>query len=392
MARSFGATWWGRAWIDALEAGALADPNRLSRGRTYARQDRVHDIEVEPGLIRALVEGTETYTAQLGVRELSDERWDELLDTTMERAAYSAALLSGEVPTGLGDMLLPRAGDLSGDCSCPDWGDPCKHIAALCYLVADTFDADPFALLLVRGRGRDGVLAEIRRRRSAALGITEEDTSDSPRGRDPGTKAADAWRREPEPLTRSFPLPRHPGSLVRLDTAPPAGSGINESELRALVADAATRAHRMLAGDGNSGLGLSASADVVRRASEAERDQLARISAATKVPLDQLQAAAGAWRHGRAEGLRASRQRWDPPDGAMAPGVAAIARLGDGAKVRRNAVSLGSVQLRLDEHGVWWRFDTDDELGWVLSAPGTQDPEELIVDGFQGSVQGFQGS
>lgn len=378
MARSFGATWWGRAWIDALESGALADPNRLSRGRTYARQDRVFDIEVEPGLLRARVEGTDTYTAQLGVRELSAEQWDDLLDTTMERAAYSAALLSGEVPSGLGDLLLPGPGDLSGDCSCPDWGDPCKHVAALCYLIADTFDADPFAILLVRGRGRDDVLAEIRRRRSVALGTDGDEQSDSTRGRDPGVKAIEAWRREPEPITKSFPLPRRPGSLVTLGAAPPAGSGVSEPQLRALVADAAERAHAMLVGDGDSGLGLSASADVVRRAASAENDELALISAATKVPRDQLESAAQAWRHGRAAGLRASRQRWDPPAGAMDAGLVALGRLGEGAKVRRNAVSLGTVQLRLDEHGTWWRFETDDELGWVLTAPGNQDPTELV--------------
>ena len=314
------------------------------------------------------------------MRQLSADQWDELLDTTMERAAYSAALLSGEVPNGLGDLLLPGPGDLSGDCSCPDWGDPCKHVAALCYLIADTFDADPFAILLVRGRGRDEVLAEIRGRRSAALGIEGGTPSDSPRGHDPGTKAVDAWRREPEPLTRAFPLPRHPGTLVRLGAAPPAGSGVDESELRALVADAAKRAHAMLVGDGDSGLGLSASADVVRRASQAEHDQLPRISATTKVPLDQLEAAATAWRHGRAAGLRASRHRWDAPESAMQPAVTAMDRIGDGAKVRRNAVSLGSVQLRLDEQGVWWRFDADEELGWVLSRPGSADPNDLLLD------------
>lgn len=373
MARQFGATWWGQAWIDALETGALADPGRLSRGRTYARQGRVRDIEVEPGLIKARVHGTEIYGAQLGVRQLDSAAWDALIELTMSRAAYSAALLSGEVPHGLGEQLLPKRGDLSTECSCPDWGDPCKHVAALCYLIADMFDVDPFALMLVRGRGRDEVLGEIRSRRAASLGTDVSVGSDLPRGVDPGMSASDAYREEPVPLDRAVVLPREPGTLLRLAAAPPADSGVDEDELRELVSDAANRAHALLSGNGDSGLALGASADVVRRAVKGDLD---RISAATKVPRQDLRAAAQAWRHGGGDGLRASRHRWDPEPGQLQPGLDALR---DGAKARGNAVSLGGLQLRLDERGVWWRFEADDQLGWVLTAPGSKDPVDLLA-------------
>lgn len=379
MARQFGATWWGRAWIDALEMGALADPARLSRGRTYARQGRVRDIEVEPGLIKARVDGTEIYGSQLGVRELTSAAWDELIDLTVSRAAYSAALLSGEVPHGLGEQLLPRQGDLSTECSCPDWGDPCKHVAALCYLIADMFDADPFAIMLVRGRGRDEVLGEIRSRRAAALGMDVSVGSDLPRGADPGMSATDAYREEAVPLDRAVTLTRESGTLLRLSTAPPADSGVDEDELRELVADAARRAHALLSGSGNSGLGLSASADVVRRAVAGD---VKRISAATKLPVGDLQAAAQAWRYGGADGLKASRHRWDPAPEQLQPGVDAFTdrlKVQGGAKARGNAVSFGSIQLRLDEQGTWWRFEADDQLGWLLTAAGATDPTELLI-------------
>lgn len=372
MARGFGATWWGVAWIDALETGALADPARLSRGRTYARQGRVAEIEVEPGLVKARVKGKGLYFSQLGVRELDDAGWDELLDTTMSRAAYSAALLSGEVPHGLGEMLLPKRGDLSPDCSCPDWGEPCKHVAALCYLIADMFDSDPFALLLVRGRGRDDILGEIRSRRAAALGVKTSAGSDLPRGADPGCAAAAAYREDQIPMARAMTLPREPGTLLHLAAAPPADSGIDEDELRELVGDAARRAYAVLSGTGTSGLELGANADVVRRAVHGDVD---RIAAATKLPTTELAAAAQSWRFGGAAGLRIARHKWDPEPTQLQPGLVALR---DGAKARRNTVSLGGLQLRLDEDGTWWRFEADDELGWVLTAPGAQEPADLL--------------
>ena len=150
MVRRFGNTWWGKAWLDALEQRALVDPNRLPRGRTYARQDRVMDLELGPGQLRARVLGTSMYRSSLHLRVLTDSEWDHVLDTVMSRASNAAALLAGEVPPAIGDLVLPDRGDLGPDCSCTDWAEPCKHVAALCYIAAPFEPTPPSGQYLAR--------------------------------------------------------------------------------------------------------------------------------------------------------------------------------------------------------------------------------------------------
>lgn len=383
--RTFGATWWGQAWLDALEQRALVDPNRLPRGRTYARQDRVRDVELSPGHVQAYVWGTERYRSQMSVRVLTDGEWDAVLDVVMVKAANAAALLAGEVPRDIGSLVLPDRGDLGPDCSCPDWAEPCKHVAALCYVLADVFDEDPFALLALRGRGRGEVLDEVRRRRAAALGgAAPAEVSDLPRGADPGTPATAAFKRTSEavaqadgaePLMGPRAAPRRPANRYELAVAAPADSGIEADALEALVADAADRAWRMLAVGESSGLDASVGDDVVRRAARSNRWQRDGIAEATGLDRDELEAAALAWQVAGRPAYRASRARWEPDAGAMDRGASA---LGDQAKVRANRVSVGPLQLRLDEDGAWWRFDSDDTLGWVLTAGPAADPAELL--------------
>lgn len=372
MARQFGETWWGKAWLEALEERGLEDPSRLPRGRTYARQGRVSEAEVGPGLLRARVEGTETYYSSLHIRQLDDHEWDLVLDTIMGKAAHAAALLSGEVPTALNELLLPASGDLSPDCTCPDWAHLCKHAAALCYVAADVFDADPFALLALRGRSRNDVLSEVRRRRSGAIGATHETMTGLPRGSDPGMNATAAHRRVPLSLEQSAVLPRQAATRSALAPPPPADSGIDPGELSELIDDAAQRAWRMLADGAVSGLALSVGADVVRRSTTGDRE---RIAAATKLDPDELEASTIAWEIGGLDGLRVSQRRWDATPIQLAPGVAV---LGSDARVRANTVLANGIQLRLDEDGRWWRFDADDRLGWVLSVDFAVDPADLV--------------
>ena len=120
-----------------------------------------------PGEVTGFVHGSRSvpYRVRLEVRQLRDDEWDGLLDAVAAKVGHAAALLDGELDTGIledahaaGVDLLPVAGDLRSHCSCPDWANPCKHVAALCYLTADLLDDDPFALLLLRGRDRDTVL------------------------------------------------------------------------------------------------------------------------------------------------------------------------------------------------------------------------------------------
>ncbi|MFF9482399.1 SWIM zinc finger family protein [Streptomyces sp. NPDC014733] len=165
---TFATTWWGHAWLDALETTAL-DPARLARGRAYARDGHVDTVNITPGRILATVRGSRPrpYSAEIRLRALPDEEWDTLLETVAAQPAQLAALLAKKLPETLADgtvPLLPGPGDLTPRCSCPDHGRPCKHAAALCCHVARLLDADPFVLLLMRGRGERELLDDLTRR------------------------------------------------------------------------------------------------------------------------------------------------------------------------------------------------------------------------------------
>src|SRR5450755_2461765 len=172
-----GQTWWGRAWVEALEQRARLDPNRLPRGQEYARSGSVGELVLAPGEVRARVRGRKRapYEVRIRVRQFADHEWDQVLDAISAQLGHAAAMLDGELPpevaadvTAAGLDLLPVAGEVGPRCSCPDDADPCKHSAAVCYLVADALDADPFAVLLLRGRTRGEVLAGLRARRRGA--------------------------------------------------------------------------------------------------------------------------------------------------------------------------------------------------------------------------------
>ncbi|SDH51265.1 SWIM zinc finger family protein [Nonomuraea jiangxiensis] len=163
---SIGSTWWSRRFIDILER--VCDRGRLSRGRAYARQGQVLSIDLVPGEVRAAVQGSRSEPYQVGIRiEAYDEdRWATIEHSIAAQAVYRAKLLAGEMPVeieelfaALGIDLFPR--DLDMDCSCPDWGFPCKHLSAVLYLLAESFDDDPFLVLAWRGRTREQLLGSL---------------------------------------------------------------------------------------------------------------------------------------------------------------------------------------------------------------------------------------
>ncbi|WP_447036742.1 SWIM zinc finger family protein [Streptomyces sp. DSM 118878] len=179
----FAATWWGNAWIDALEASAL-DQGRLTRGRTYARDGAVDTITVAPGRIVAYVHGSRPrpYRAEIRLRTMLPEHWDRFLDAVTADPAHIAALLDKDMPHALADAadhadvpLLPGARELSPSCTCPDRGHPCKHAAALAYQTARLLDADPFVLLLLRGGEESDVLDELAHRNARASAVEQQD-------------------------------------------------------------------------------------------------------------------------------------------------------------------------------------------------------------------------
>jgi uncharacterized Zn finger protein len=175
---AIGEQWWSRRFIGVLESYGMS--GRLARGRSYARAGQVLDFELSQGKVTARVQGSRVrpYQVRIGVLPLTTAQWRRVLKQLASQALFRAKLLAGEMPHEIeevfsecGTPLFPRsAGDLDMHCSCPDWGVPCKHLAAVCYVLAEEFDRDPFAMLAWRGKGRDELLTALRQIQGAAPG------------------------------------------------------------------------------------------------------------------------------------------------------------------------------------------------------------------------------
>ena len=175
----FGDSWWARRWVQALERFSIG--SRLSRGRSYARRGQVVSIEVVPGEVSASVQGSRKrpYRVSIAVATLSDSDLRRLRDALAERPAFAASLLAGRMPEDVEDAfsdvglsLFPsRMSDLETDCSCPDFANPCKHIAAVYLLLGEEFDRDPFLIFRMRGIERDELLGPDLRRSAEASAL-----------------------------------------------------------------------------------------------------------------------------------------------------------------------------------------------------------------------------
>src|SRR5262252_8626700 len=181
-----GTTWWGQRWIESLEKVLAGDSGRLSRGRTYARAGRVHDLVITDGKVTAKVTGSRDapYAVTIELSQLSAGAWDKAVSAMASQAHFAAALLAGEMPKEIDEAfqsakssLFPvKRTELTTDCSCPDWGDPCKHVAAAHYILGEELDRDPFLLFELRGRKKTQVLDALRAARGSGDG-TEPLTS-----------------------------------------------------------------------------------------------------------------------------------------------------------------------------------------------------------------------
>jgi uncharacterized Zn finger protein len=160
---AFGESWWARRWISVLEDFDLGA--RLGRGRSYARRGQVLDVAIERGLVEARVQGSRPapYKVSIKVKTLSGAQWKRASAALAREARFAAKLLAFEMPEdvekafeGAGLSLFPeRRKDLTTECSCPDWSNPCKHIAAVYYLLGEEFDRDPFLIFKLRGMARE---------------------------------------------------------------------------------------------------------------------------------------------------------------------------------------------------------------------------------------------
>jgi uncharacterized Zn finger protein len=156
---TFATSWWARRWISVLEALNLG--GRLQRARSYARRGQVLDIAIEPGTVRAEVQGSrpKPYAIAIGVAQIGTQQTKRLAAELAKNPYCLAKLMAREMPQDIetlfnvaGVSLFPsRASELHTECSCPDWSNPCKHIAAVYYLLGEEFDRDPFLILRLRG-------------------------------------------------------------------------------------------------------------------------------------------------------------------------------------------------------------------------------------------------
>jgi uncharacterized Zn finger protein len=396
-------TWWGNAWIKAMEDTSL-DRERLTRGRRYARAGHVGPITVSPGRIAAPVSGSREvpYRTVVLVQQLTAAEWERFLDQVATVAGHIAALLDRDMPHDLveaaedaGVRLLPAVGDLDPDCDCPDWGYPCKHAAALSYQASWLLDEDPFVLLLMRGRGERELLDELQRRNARHAGprAPQPRSGDTPAGGDPvrgttgGTPAEQAYARGAPPLPAAPPLPPAPaaaGALASLAPAP----GVDPEALALLAADAAVRAHELLAaGDAaEPAPELDEWQDTVRMAATHQDGRLqARLRNASGRPAE-LARAARAWRYGGQAGLGTLEGSWSPPQADLARARAALAAAWDGEDVpelsvwrNRWTLSGHGVQLRYGRDGRWHPYR--EEAGrWWPAGPPHRDPAAALTE------------
>ena len=164
----FGSNWWAKRWMQTLEQFNIGA--RLSRGRSYARRGQVLSIDIRNGAVAAQVQGSRKrpYDVEISVKTIGPADWERLREALAEQPVIAASLLAGRMPESVEDtfeavglsMFPERGDDLDTDCSCPDWSNPCKHIAAVYLLLGEEFDRDPFLIFRMRGMDREELLGE----------------------------------------------------------------------------------------------------------------------------------------------------------------------------------------------------------------------------------------
>ncbi|MBE9562879.1 MAG: SWIM zinc finger family protein [Proteobacteria bacterium] len=176
MAIKFSRTWWGKRFIEALEG--FSDTARLGRGRSYARNGKVLNYEIKNGKITAKVKGSinpyfgvykePKYNVSIEIKQISAGQWAKSIKQMATKASVVSRLLLNEVPNNIEDYfdnsspLLPlNSKDFNTTCSCPDYANPCKHIAGVYYTVASQLDEDPFLLFELRGLSRQQLQQEL---------------------------------------------------------------------------------------------------------------------------------------------------------------------------------------------------------------------------------------
>ncbi|MEV3970753.1 SWF or SNF family helicase [Streptomyces sp. NPDC050698] len=387
--RGFAQTWWGQAWLTALEGTAL-DSAQLKAGRRLARAGAVGAVSVRPGRLTAVVQDRDrtAHRADVLLEELSPGQWERFLDMAAERAGHVAALLDRDMPPHLvedaadaGVELLPGLGDLEPRCDCGGW-DHCGHTAALCYQVARLLDQDPFVLLLMRGRAEATVLDDLQTRGGSTSGAGLAGPS--------GVDAAEAYAAGDilPPLPPLPELPDEPGAPPSLDTETQPAPGVDPDALEFLAARTAVRAHTLLtrALRGGFEAELTLPQDAARLAAGSPgREMRDRLADGSGRGREGLAAAVRAWRHGEAAALSVLDEEWRVEGDALARARAALDAAWETddrpelrARGNRWTVVGAPAQLRLGRDGRWWPYRK--ERGrWLPAGGAAQDPATALT-------------
>src|SRR5215471_17269172 len=192
----FSRTWWGQRFIEALEE--FTDPARLGRGRSYASGGRIIEYTLNKGTVTARVRGSinpyfgvykePIYKTSITIKAISLDDWTKVIRQIASRADLVTKLLMNEMPdtiedafSRLGLHLLPHSErDFLTDCSCPDYFNPCKHIAGVYYLLASALDNDPFLMFELRGLSRNDLHAELARSHLGKILVSALEADEEP--------------------------------------------------------------------------------------------------------------------------------------------------------------------------------------------------------------------
>ncbi|MGY5126984.1 SWF or SNF family helicase [Streptomyces nigrescens] len=398
--RAFARSWWGQAWLKALEDTAL-DGKQLKLGRQHARAGAVGAVSVRPGRITAVVQDRDhtRHRSDVLLQQLSAADWDRFLDMVADRAGHIAALLDRDMPPVLvedaaaaGIELLPGIGDLESECSCGAW-DHCAHSAALCYQLARLLDQDPFVLLLMRGRGERELLDELQARSASRAELPAGEAAERSGA---GVPAAEAYAARDilPPLPAAPPPVAAPGAPPVLGGGTPPAPGVDVAALEFLIGDAAAGAQRLLADALSAGHPdsppppvLTPAQDAVRLAAAGPGAAIsARLAAGSGRDPRSLASAVRAWELGGAAGLAVLEEEWTPEPEALARATGRLAAAWEDDETRprlrvtrnRWTVVGGAAQLRYGRDGRWWPYRREGGR-WVPAGPATDDPAGALA-------------
>lgn len=303
-----GRRWWTQRWLEVIEHTGASMARRVQRGQALARRGAVGHLRVEPGRVRAEVVDDQpgAHRVELSWPVPSDRQWATAVQALAGELRFTAGLLDGDLPetaqealADAGLALIPGIEDVALNCSCDQRPQPCRHAVAVWTAVAVVFDRDIFALLRLRGRGRDELLDGLRLRRGVAPAQPVGANLDLSRGLETAHDELGAIELHPSPVA-------DPASLLRQLGEPP---GVDdERTFERLVERAAATAWRLAAGDGSQAADeelLLAELRAQRVGSAASlAEALGREVEAVRAELDRLYADGTVMRTGSGDGAR----------------------------------------------------------------------------------------